>query len=333
MTVRMDAETKRLRLRWLLAAEAVERKLAAFAQQYRAALQAAAAMNRPAERQPHHDASGRRSDWLLAALRVKRALMRFEELRRKAGFNPNQPRVPAGNPGGGQWTRVDGGGTARVRLADAGGALPSPVMSDASPDPIIPGAQYAQTHITINPEALTGRSTIDDTTKTLAKTLARVVDILPEGSGALYGIAVHTAFANAVRAQQLPGIGFFDVETTFSLEDGARYGSKHSIRTDVVLRNEIGDIIAIYDVKTGGRGVDPARAAELRAKTRTGPEVPIIELSLRRGVLLQSARVKWVCRVRRAIGCDQITRLFHGYGNACPVRSAFEFHRGMATGH
>jgi hypothetical protein len=84
----MEAETKRLRLRWLLAAGAVERKLAAFAQQYRAGLQVAAAMNRPADRQPHHVASGRRSDWLLAALRVKRALMRLEELRRKAGSAP-----------------------------------------------------------------------------------------------------------------------------------------------------------------------------------------------------------------------------------------------------
>lgn len=26
----------------------------------------------------------------------------------KANFNPNQPRVPAGNPDGGQWTRIDG---------------------------------------------------------------------------------------------------------------------------------------------------------------------------------------------------------------------------------
>jgi len=29
----------------------------------------------------------------------------------KAGFNPNQPRVPAGNPDGGQWTGSGGGGS------------------------------------------------------------------------------------------------------------------------------------------------------------------------------------------------------------------------------
>ncbi len=32
---------------------------------------------------------------------------------RKAGFNPNQPRVPAGNPDGGQWTDEGGNGGAR----------------------------------------------------------------------------------------------------------------------------------------------------------------------------------------------------------------------------
>lgn len=41
-------------------------------------------------------------------VRAETAAMRFRvafaRLRTKAGFNPNQPRVPAGNPDGGQWT-------------------------------------------------------------------------------------------------------------------------------------------------------------------------------------------------------------------------------------
>jgi hypothetical protein len=49
-----------------------------------------------------------RARWHLAALRFELALQRFERWRRKAGFNPDQPRVPAGNPDGGQWARVDG---------------------------------------------------------------------------------------------------------------------------------------------------------------------------------------------------------------------------------
>jgi hypothetical protein len=114
-------------------------------------------------------------------------------------------------------------------------------------------------------------------------------------------MAVHRAFALAVRAQGLEGIGYFDVETTFSLSAGARYGSEDSIRTDVVLKNEAGEIIAIYDVKTGRRGISEERAAELRAKTRTGPEVPIIELNTRRErVFLKSDRVGLGYHVRRA---------------------------------
>ncbi len=54
---------------------------------------------------------------------------------RKAGYNPNEPRVPAGNPDGGQWTREGGG---------AHSTASSPVLSDASADNHwIPGAQYA----------------------------------------------------------------------------------------------------------------------------------------------------------------------------------------------
>jgi hypothetical protein len=52
----------------------------------------------------------------------------------KAGFNPDEPRVPAGNPEGGQWTT--GGGN---------GASNDPrILSDAAPDNTWkPGAQYA----------------------------------------------------------------------------------------------------------------------------------------------------------------------------------------------
>jgi len=61
-----------------------------------------------------------------------------------------------------------------------------------------------------------------------------------------------------------------------------------SIRTDVVLRDEIGDIIAIYDVKTGSAGIEPRRAADLRGKTGTDASVPIIELQAVRGVSRKS---------------------------------------------
>lgn len=44
----------------------------------------------------------------LAALRMEVAALRLLRLLRKANFNPNQPRVPRGNPHGGRWTRIGG---------------------------------------------------------------------------------------------------------------------------------------------------------------------------------------------------------------------------------
>ena len=54
-------------------------------------------------------------------------------------YSPSQPRVPAGNPYGGQWTS-GGGGAGDTPATGSGGQ----VLSDESPDPIRPGAQYAQ---------------------------------------------------------------------------------------------------------------------------------------------------------------------------------------------
>jgi hypothetical protein len=223
-----------------------------------------------------------------------------EALEDKAGFNPNQPRVPAGNPDGGQWT--DGGSGISplfnaVRLADAGVAIGSGVMSDASPDPLIAGAQYAMAQIEIHTDALTGIEIIDDATKKLTATLAGIVDrveYVPAMTPGQYGVAVHMAFGLAVRVGNYPGIGFWDVETTFGF-GGTKYGSKDSIRTDVVLRNPSGDILAIYDVKTLGAKLSPSRIRELREKTGSGPSVPIFELQVTRGVrrkMVETAQTK-----------------------------------------
>lgn len=92
---------------------------------------------------------------------------------------------------------------------------------------------------------------------------------------------MHEKFADTVCVLGFPGIAHEDVETTFG---GAYYGAKGSIRTDVVLRDDTNNVIAIYDVKTGDATIGAARAAELRAKTGAGPNVPIIELQAIHGV-------------------------------------------------
>jgi hypothetical protein len=77
-----------------------------------------------------------RLKWLAAAARLQLA-MRRHDLALKAGFDPSQPRVPAGNPDGGQWTRVVGGVSP--------GSTERPVLPDATPDDLwIPGARPSQ---------------------------------------------------------------------------------------------------------------------------------------------------------------------------------------------
>jgi hypothetical protein len=73
-----------------------------------------------------------------ATLRHRLALMDIEAQHRlawhRSHFDPNQPRVPAGHPDGGQWTR-----TASAKGTDA-----RQVLSDVTPDnDWKPGAQYA----------------------------------------------------------------------------------------------------------------------------------------------------------------------------------------------
>uniref|UniRef100_Q07QD5 Uncharacterized protein n=1 Tax=Rhodopseudomonas palustris (strain BisA53) TaxID=316055 RepID=Q07QD5_RHOP5 len=66
----------------------------------------------------------------------------FPALDRK--YNPNQPRVPEGNPEGGRWTTEGGSGW----IAQATQTKPRQndprVLSDADPDVVKPGQQFAQ---------------------------------------------------------------------------------------------------------------------------------------------------------------------------------------------
>lgn len=183
----------------------------------------------------------------LAALRCQVALIRHAYVCRKAGYREDQPRWPKGSgEDSGRWS--------------GGAETGTPFINNA----------------------LTGISTIDRTTASFGKTLAKVIDTVPKGRGPLYGIAVHTAFSLTVRFGDFPGIGFNDVESTWGGVD-LHYGSLGSVRTDVILRNDIGDPIAIYDVKTGGARLTASRAQELRDAVAPNSDIYVIELHLGRG--------------------------------------------------
>jgi hypothetical protein len=167
----------------------------------------------------------------------------------KGGFNPEQPRDEIG-----RWT--SGGGIA----------------------------------VTTSPGFYTGIQSIDETSDALSDVLTDVVEkieYLPEMSPQVYGMLVHAAFGLEVRFKDLPGVG--DIERTFSLDNSdPYYGLAGSIRTDVTLRNIQGDIVAIYDVKTGNAGMSRARADELRLKANASPDTPVFELNVARGISRKS---------------------------------------------
>jgi hypothetical protein len=122
------------------------------------------------------------------------------------------------------------------------------------------------------------------------------------GYGPEYGTAIHKDFGDAVKAENLRGIGRAGVERTYGREPDDPYGAKDSIRTDIILRNDIGDPIAIYDVKTGNATLRAARVQELRDKTDAGLSVPVIEMHVLRGLSLKAragrARYTWLITIR-----------------------------------
>ena len=129
-------------------------------------------------------------------------------------YSLDQPRVPAGNSDGGQWTNGDGAGDS-PNDQSSGSSVPKTdarVMSDATPDNTWkPGARYAQ--IVVQNNAKTNNPKIDQATDTLLQTLARIHAAAGDGSGSWFGTRIHLLFAGDVRSQNLPGIGRDGVRT------------------------------------------------------------------------------------------------------------------------
>jgi hypothetical protein len=130
---------------------------------------------------------------------------------------------------------------------------------------------------------------VEETTEILTKLLVSIngtVSRVPGLTARLHGILVHTEFAIAVKALKLPPHLrnlTLQVEQSFDQLGSTRYGQPGSIRTDVILRNAGGVIIAIYDVKTGDAEMRPSTEQKYREYTKVNPSVPLIILRARRG--------------------------------------------------
>lgn len=154
-----------------------------------------------------------------------------------------------------------------------------PSISDAYPEPLVSGAQYAQVVVQWN-GAVLGNPRIDRTTERLLSILAETVQSLGPGAGPIFGIQAHVEFAKRVKELNIPGIRQEGVEQSFSVGEAVRYGLAGSVRTDIVLRDRDGNPIAVYDLKTGNAKLTPSRVQEIR-DTLGLPNIPVIELRYR----------------------------------------------------
>lgn len=217
-----------------------------------------------------------------------------------AKFDPSQPRVPAGQREGGQWVST---GRAVDPTAPFGSETSSRQVSVTNRSPANSGGRspiLAGLPMTGGPRlsptidystALTGISSIDNVTKALSEMLSKSmqdVGFIPESAAAVYGTAVHADFGVRVRLEGIPGV---EVEQSFFNNDQRAYGYPGSVRTDVILRNDLGDIIAIYDVKTGRAELSLSRLKELRDHTGVGPGVPVIQLQVNRGATIKGSAI------------------------------------------
>jgi hypothetical protein len=184
-----------------------------------------------------------------------------------AKYDPNQPRVPAGNTDGGQWT---GGGE--------GGAGSGDEESDQE---LLPeDSQSVAARSAITEDAISRNPLINRTSITLVKTLAEAMDRVrrEDYAPAQYGSRVHKEFADLLRQKGIEGIELVDIERSFGPQGPTYCGSSGSVSPDVILRDQTGKIIAIYDVKTGERGLEQNRADRLRLLTGSRPDVPVFQL-------------------------------------------------------
>lgn len=202
----------------------------------------------------------------LKAIKSELAFRRILRVAGKAGYRGDQPRDERG-----RWTSEGG-----VEVTEYG-------------------------------DFLTGIQSIDDASNALSDVLVRVIESLgplEDFSPQFYGTMVHQQFASAVKSAGIPGVT--DIERTFLFDiEQPRYGLADSIRTDVVLRNAAGEVMAIYDVKTGDARVRPSRAQELRDKTGVASNTPVFELNIVRGI----SRKFWVLRTDPSVRTLQ-PRLF-----------------------
>ena len=214
--------------------------------------------------------------------------LEYESIKREyygRKYDPNQPRVPAGEAGGGQWMR-EGDNPSSVqpifhdprRLAvrkaiEAGLAFYTWLSARNGRD--------SQAIITFNASEFKpdGRGELDlsdvklldrDKVDAACPRLGEVQNRTDVAAGAIrrsgrhlppaeFGTAVHSNLKKQIEALDDPD---FRAEVSYVKNKEENYGRKDSIRIDVL--ENVGDgTVCVYDIKTGRKGLSVARTTEI----------------------------------------------------------------------
>lgn len=230
------------------------------------------------------------------ALRPERE--RMQQANRGRGYDPNQPRVPAGHSDGGQWTDTGGSGAYFGRLD----ANEHPLVHQARIDRLIRPIQRGIEAALALFAALSARNTPDrrailefnarefrldesgglgrpnvsllnrDQVRDACPRLGEVQDrtdranaIVRAGGGIMspqqFGTAVHLNLKRQIDNLKDPNFRA-EVSRVKSEEDETWYGRRGSIRIDVL--ENVGDgTVCVYDIKTGQSSLNPSRMADI----------------------------------------------------------------------
>jgi hypothetical protein len=244
-----------------------------------------------------HEDDGSLTDYVpqfpsdFAALKMKWSGMKFAALARK--YDPNQPRVPAGNSDGGQWTSTGGEGGDSESFED----LVQPVFAPAVPPAI--AAVEAALALFAGLSALNSRNSraifefnargydrdgdvpnfaasrllnrdeVDSECPRLNEVQQRTdfaaanINRADYARASEYGTAVHKNLADQIRTLVDPNL-HAEVSLTKTRE-ALRYGEAGSIRIDIFERVGNGTV-CVYDIKTGSEGLNLARFHEIAAR-------------------------------------------------------------------
>jgi RHS repeat-associated protein len=110
---------------------------------------------------------------------------------------------------------------------------------------------------------------------TLQPLATQASDTIGEGSGAVHGTHVHTAFENEINA-----LGRSDLTTEVTYKGGilAKRGTRGAVRLDVV-QGPVDAPTSIYDLKTGSARLTKSRIAQIRANLPEGfQDIPVLEI-------------------------------------------------------